>query len=301
MQISRLFSLLYILLTRDRATAPELARELEVSVRTIYRDVQALSEAGMPIYTEPGRSGGISILPTFKLNRSLLSDEERQSLLSSLTAAVQSGAQDQALLRKMTAFFGAPAPDWLQIDFADWSGKQDHDIHIIRQSILEKRVLAFDYYGESGCKTQRQVCPFTLWFKGQAWYLRAFCLSRRAVRTFKLTRLKRPSIIPGEFPPEADAARLNTPLSTDWPEPEYIHLRLRADACMGYRIYDDFSEDSITPLSDGGFLVDTHFPPGGWIKSIVLGYGEHAEVIEPPALRAEIQETLKNMAERYKP
>lgn len=154
MQISRLFNLLYILLTRDRATAPELARELEVSVRTIYRDVQALNEAGMPIYTEPGRSGGISILPTFKLNRALLSDEERQSLLSSLTAAAQSGAQDQALLRKMTAFFGAPAPDWLQIDFADWSGKQDHDIHIIRQSILEKRVLAFDYYGESGCKMQ---------------------------------------------------------------------------------------------------------------------------------------------------
>lgn len=301
MQVSRLFRILYILLTRERVTAPQLARELEVSVRTIYRDVQALCEAGMPIFSEQGRSGGISILPGFKLNKSLLSDEERLSILSSLTAGVQSGVQEQALVRKLTAFFGAPAPDWVQIDFADWSGKQDEDIHIIRQSILEKRLLAFDYYSESGSMTTRQVCPLMLWFKGQAWYLRAFCLTRRAVRTFKLTRLKRPEIIPGAFPQEAiDAQRSDTP-STDWPEPEYVHLIMHADSCMAYRIFDDFSEEAVIRLESGDFRIDTRFPPGEWIKSIVLSYGEHAEVLEPEELRQEIKEALKKLTARYDP
>lgn len=299
MQVSRLFEMLYILLERERVTAAELADRLEVSVRTIYRDVQALSEAGVPVYADRGKGGGLSILPGYKLSKSMLSEEERRSILASLQAAVQSGAQDQLVLRKLTAFFGAPACDWVQIDFADWSGHQDADIVVFRQAILDSRLLAFDYYGESGQAMAREVCPFKLWFKGQAWYLRAYCLTRNAVRTFKLSRLKQPRIIPGEFPEAARHARQSDVLRTDWPEPEYMRLVLRADACMGYRLYDDFQASAITRLEDGSFLVDTLFPPGAWIASIILSYGEHAEVLEPPALREEICHALKNMIARY--
>ena len=78
MPISRLFRLLYILLERERVPAPELAQTLEVSVRTIYRDVQTLGEAGIPVYAERGRDGGVAILPTFRLNKSMVSAAEKQ-------------------------------------------------------------------------------------------------------------------------------------------------------------------------------------------------------------------------------
>lgn len=301
MQISRLFRMLYMLLERERVTAVELARELEVSVRTVYRDAQALCEAGVPLYSEQGRSGGFAILPTYKLSKSMLSRDEQQALLASLAASAQSGAQDTELLGKLRAFFGAESRDWVQIDFADWSGQQDQDIAVFRQAILESRLLEMDYYGENGAASLRTVCPFTLWFKGQAWYLRAYCLSRRAVRTFKLSRIRQPQIIPGTFPEEAQAARASDVLTTNWPEPEYIHLVLRADKCMAYRIFDDFSQSSIAPQEDGSFLIDTHFPPGAWIRSIMLSYGEHAEVIEPDWLREEIRQAAEKMLKRYKP
>lgn len=143
MQISRLFRMLYLLLERERITAPELARELEVSVRTVYRDAQTLCEAGVPLYSEQGRSGGFSILPTYKLNKSMLSESEQQSILASLAAAAESGAEDRELLSKLRAFFGGSAYDWVQIDFSDWSGQQDQDIAVFRKAILENRIPRF--------------------------------------------------------------------------------------------------------------------------------------------------------------
>lgn len=300
MQISRLFRMLYILLERERVTAAELARELEVSVRTVYRDAQALCEAGVPLYSEQGRCGGFAILPTYKLSKFLISEEEQQSILSSLSAAAQSGAQDKELLHKLSAFFGADTTDWVQIDFADWSGQHDQDIAVYRQAILSCHVLSFDYFSESGEQKQREVCPFKLWFKGQAWYLRAYCLARGAMRTFKLSRIHQPAIVPGEFPEAALKAMQHDELFTDWPEPPYIRLLMRADACMAYRIYDDFARESIVRQEDGSFLIDARFPPGAWVQSIILGYGAHAEVIEPRELRAAILRETEKMLERYK-
>ena len=300
MQVSRMFEMLYMLLERERMTAAELAQSLEVSVRTVYRDVQALSEAGVPVYADRGKGGGISILPSFKLSKSMLSEAERRSILASLQAAAQSGAEDRAVLRKLRAFFGASAYDWVQIDFSDWSGTQDHDVALLKEAILSSRVLAFDYYGESGEKSERLVCPLRLWFKGQAWYLRAYCLTRRAVRTFKLSRLKRPRVVPGTFPPEALASRAQDESRIDCPEPAFVHLRMLADACMAYRVFDDFAEESITRLEDGSFLIDARFPPGAWIVSIILSYGPHAQVLEPPELREEIRKAAENLLARYK-
>ena len=109
MPISRLFRLLYILLERERVPAPELAQTLEVSVRTIYRDVQTLGEAGIPVYAERGRDGGVAILPTFRLNKSMVSAAEKQDMLAALQALASTGASDRETLGKLSAFFGGQA------------------------------------------------------------------------------------------------------------------------------------------------------------------------------------------------
>lgn len=301
MQISRLFEMLYILLNCERITAAELARRLEVSVRTVYRDAQALCEAGVPLCAERGRDGGLYILSTFKLNKSVLSQEERRAILASLNAMHKTGASDEQVLRKLCAFLGSPAPDWVRIDFADWSGRRGALLSTLKSAILERNLLEFDYYGESCALTHRRVCPLRLWFKGSAWYLVAYCTTRQALRTFKLTRIKHAARIPGIFPPDADAC---TPDSlTDAPSMSSVlyAFTLRIAPCMAYRALDDFDAEDLTPLEDGGYIAHAAFPPGPYILSLILSYGEHAQVLVPESLRAQIAAKLAAMGALYAP
>lgn len=159
MPISRLFRLLYILLERERVPAPELAQTLEVSVRTIYRDVQTLGEAGIPVYAERGRDGGVAILPTFRLNKSMVSAAEKQDMLAALQALASTGASDRETLGKLSAFFGGRQTDWVRIDFADWSGARDGLIPALKAAILNRQRLTFDYYNSSGVCATREVAP----------------------------------------------------------------------------------------------------------------------------------------------
>ena len=299
MQISRLFRLLYILLERERVPAPELAQTLEVSVRTIYRDVQTLSEAGIPVYAERGRGGGVAILPTFRLNKSMVSAEEKQDMLAALQALASTGASDRDTLGKLSAFFGGGQTDWVRIDFADWSGARDGLIPVLKDAILNRRMLAFDYYNSSGVCAPREVCPVRLWFKSSAWYLLAYCMEKRALRTFKLTRIKRLRTIPGEFSKEALAYAAIEPAEIQ-PDTPPVRFTLRIDADMAFRVYDDFEEEQITQTVDGSFLVRAAFMPGEWLISFILSYGAHAKVIEPKALADAVCRELEKMSAQYK-
>lgn len=300
MSVSRLFEMLYILLERDRVTAGELAQRLEVSVRTVYRDAQALCEADIPLYAERGREGGLCLLPGCKLSKAYLTEEERRSVLSSLRALEQTGADDGQALRRLSAFWGSDTPDWVQIDLSDWSGHQGPLLATLKEAILKRQRLSFAYYGESGQPAQREVCPLRLCFKGRAWYLQAFCLTRSAMRLFKLSRIRQAQIVPGGFPAEAfEAVEHAQPLSSEEAAPITLSVTLHLDACMAYRVYDDFSDQELTHLEDGSFLVQAVYPAGAWIASMILSYGEHAEVLAPQALRLEIAQTLKKMCARY--
>ena len=211
----------------------------------------------------------------------------------------QCGAGGADTLRRMTAFLGTSAPDWVQIDLTDWSGRQNALLATLKEAILSQSVITFDYYGETGAATARRVCPRRLWFKGRTWYLLAYCLTRNAMRTFKLTRIKRAQIVPGAFPPQALAAIGAPPQKEEATAIPKIPVVLSIDARMAYRVYDDFEEDEITHLPDGSFLVRTAFPPGAWILSFILGYGDMAQVLEPEALRSEVRDALQKTLALY--
>ena len=190
---SRLFRILYLLLEKGSTTAPELARLFEVSVRTIYRDIERLSMAGIPIYSIPGNSGGIFLMKDFVLDRALVSENEKIELLSALQGiqALTDDRQD-LLLEKLESIFQVSTSPWIEVDLTDWRKREGQKelFDNIKHAILEKRRLVITYLGGSGQKTIRTVEPFKLVFKKRDWYLHAYCCLKEDWRFFKLSRIR---------------------------------------------------------------------------------------------------------------
>ena len=179
MSQGRLFELLCLLLERGRMTAGELAEHFEVSVRTIYRDVDALSAAGIPVYAAPGRNGGVALLEGYTLHRAAFTEAEQRQLLTALRSlSVETGAETADTLSKLSALFKRSEPDWLRVELSRWgsAGQDDARFGVVRDAILSRRELSFLYLSASGPTARRQVRPARLVFKGQSWYLQALCL-----------------------------------------------------------------------------------------------------------------------------
>ena len=129
MKESRLFRIVYYLLDKGHATAPELAEKFEVSIRTIYRDIDVISSAGIPVYVTTGRNGGIEILDSYVLEKSIFSDKEKQDIMAALQSlAVIDNTYEKEILIKLSALFNIRSENWFEVDFSRWGGKtQDND------------------------------------------------------------------------------------------------------------------------------------------------------------------------------
>lgn len=318
--INRLLSIIYILMNKGTVTATELAERFEVSVRTIYRDVDALSMAGIPIYTTKGRGGGISLTEQFVLNKMLVSKKEQKQILAALTSLRETGVrEEEEILQKLGDFFMEKPDNWVAIDFSDWSGRRQALFAQIKDAVLNRHVILFDYYGQHGEMNRRCVEPVQLLFKEYTWYLRAFCRTRQAMRLFKVLRMKRVEVLdetfdirddmtgnqpwentllPDTAATDADTNRTNP--NCDEPEescnPEIV---LWIDKCEAYRIYDRFDEDEITILPDGHFEVHYRCTLDDWVYGLILSFIPSARVIEPESVRMEIQKRIHAMGRLY--
>ena len=207
--VTRQFQMVYLLLERGRMTAAELAEKLEVSQRTVLRDVDALSAAGVPVYTTQGAGGGVALLPGHVLDKAALTDEEQRQLLLALQNLP--GGEGEQALTKLSALFRREREDWLQVDLTRWgAGAADNEkFQLLKQAALGRQVLRFRYASSYGSTTPRRVLPARLVFKGQGWYLQAYDLDREDYRTFRLSRILSPEPAGEVFhrrldPPEAD-------------------------------------------------------------------------------------------------
>ena len=281
--VSRQFQMVYLLLEKGRMTAGELAEKLEVSVRTVLRDVDALSAAGVPVYTAQGAGGGVALLPGHVLDKAALSDEEQRQLLLALQSLP--GGEGEQALTKLSALFRREPEDWLQVNLSRWgAGTADSEkFQLLRQAVLERRVLRFDYASSYGSTRPRRVLPARLVFKGQGWYLQAYDPEREGYRTFRLSRILSPELTGEGFhqpltPPEVDYAGEIPPLFR-------VEARLRFAPYMAYRVYDEFDQSCVARQEDGSLLVETVFPEDQWLYGYLLSFGAAVEVLSPDALR----------------
>lgn len=300
MQESRLFRILYELLANGKTTASALARKLEVSVRTIYRDIDALSACGVPIYTIPGKSGGIALLDGYTIPKALLSDDERAQILAALQGIDTTTAQENdTLLTKLTAIFQTANSNWIEVDFSDWvrQGRPTQEtFQTIKEAIFAQRVVTFHYYGNSGKESKRQVLPLRLVFKSKDWYLYGFCRLREAYRYFKLTRIQSLRILAEHFDP--CNLPLEPPRTSPLAQKQLITVTLKFDKMLAFRVYDEFS-DPIHTDADGNLILTTMLPDSETLFAYLLSFSDGVEILAPSDLRTRFYEKLEKIRKKY--
>lgn len=321
--LERLISIIYILMNKGTVTAGELAERFEVSVRTIYRDIESLSMAGIPVYCKKGKNGGISLTEEFVLNKMLITKEEQQEILAALVGLRETQISDRTAeeetLKKLGEFFQSEPIPWVNIDLSDWSGLRRQMYEDIKRAILTRHVVEFDYYGQNRPMSHRVVEPVQLQFKEYTWYLRAYCKERKDFRTFKLFRMQRLTVQEETFLPKKEPVLQqenmvtgenekrveisnSTLVESQSQEQEFpvTPLTIWIDKKEAYRVYDRFDESELTQLPDGNFLARCAYPLDEWVYSLILWFGPSAKVLEPEFIRAEVQNRIRQMAENYK-
>ncbi|BBB92524.1 HTH domain protein [Methylomusa anaerophila] len=296
--MGRLFEITTILINKGNVTAQELADRFSVSTRTIYRDIDLLSSAGVPVYMNKGHGGGIYLLEDYTLSKALISDKESENLLLAVkTLQATQYPEMNAILEKMGALFKKlPSHDWVEVDFSPWgsSPNEQNKFNDIKRAMLNRNVIRFDYVNGEGRKSNRLAEPEKLIFKNNAWYLMAFCRQRQEHRTFRISRLKKLALVGETF--ERKALPGPEPEKRN-PQQPLIDLKLRCKAQALSRLYDYFDETFLIPNADGSFSLEASLPEGEWLYSYILSFGNLVEVVAPVHIRniiiQRIQETLK--------
>ena len=298
MKESRLFKIVYYILEKGHVTAPELAEKFEVSVRTIYRDVDVISSAGIPIYVTTGRKGGIQILDDYVLDKAFFSDKEKQDILSSLQSlSVIDNTYERELLTKLSALFNTHSENWFEVDFSRWGSKsQDNTkFELLKKATITHKVVTIVYVSTYSQKTTRKIHPLKLYYKAKEWYVKAYCTQKNDLRLFKLNRIIDCKLLDEDFIP------VGFPNLQDTKQNTYNKIVLRFPKEMSYRVYDEFKDSEITLQKNGDLIAAAYMPEDTWLIGYLLSFGSYVEVIEPAHLRKVLSDEAKKIYEKYKP
>lgn len=297
MQESRLFKIIYHLMENGKSTAPELAEKLEVSIRTIYRDIDIISSVGVPIYVTTGRNGGIQIDDSFVLDRLILSDKEKEDIITALKSVSIVDDRNSDTLSKLSAIFNTKNEDWLEVDFSRWGNKaQDNTMfQKLKEAIISRKMLCIVYANTRGEVIERVICPLKMVYKAKNWYIKSFCMNKSNFRIFKLTRIiqarnMEKNFDPMEFPQEKKEMKVN-----------YENVILRFPQRMAYRIYDEFEVDEIHQDDNGDFIICAPMPIDEWLIGYLLSFGSKVCIIEPKYLKKIVYNEAKKICKRNKP
>jgi predicted DNA-binding transcriptional regulator YafY len=318
---SRLVNVLLLLQTRTRMTAGELADELEVSVRTIYRDVDALAEAGVPIYAERGPHGGVRLVDGYRTRLTGLTAEEAEAVfLSGLPGpAAELGLGTvvaAARLKVMAALppelrtragrvserFHLDAPGWFQ------SAEELPHLALLAGAVWESQLVQMTYRrGERAGTVERTIEPLGLVLKGGVWYVLA--RTSDSIRTYRVSRVKQASLVGERFvrPEGFDLAAHWEQSRTAYEqavERVEVVVRLPADQlsyfgdAAGDRVMAD-SRRSTDPADAEFIRLRLEFDWADDAIAAALRLPDAVEVIEPAWLRQAIVETARRLLAHY--
>ena len=260
-----------------------------------------MSSAGIPIYVTTGRNGGIRFLDGHILDKTFFSSGEKQEILSAIQSlsAVQYPDIDN-ILRKLSAVFQTGLTDWIEIDFSRWGSAAEYENQLfiqLKQAVLEKRKIRFEYFNSSGTASIREALPQKLIYKDKAWYLHAFCLLHNDCRLFRFTRIKHLHLTETHFDaiPETDQNNSSQPQDTR----PLINLELQFPPEVGFKLYD-LLEDSAITQTQHGYTVNLTLPETDWIYDFLMSFGEKVTIIRPQYIKQKIIEKYEAALNHYK-
>ena len=300
MKIARLIGILSILLQQQKVTAPYLAEKFEVSRRTINRDIEDICKAGIPIVTTQGKNGGISIMEGYRMDRTLLTSSDMQSILAGLRSldSVCGTNRYQQLMEKLSAGNSSvlTSNSHILIDLSSWyKSSLAPKIELIQRAIDKTQSISFAYYSPKG-ESVRRIEPYLLLFQWASWYVWGYCLERQDYRMFKLNRMLKldttgETFVPREVPPfEIDNEKIF---------PYLIRASVLLEPDMKWRLIEEYGIDSFQEQEDGRLLFSSGFADKDSLYSWVLSFGNKGELLEPEDLRREFCCIIRDIGKKY--
>lgn len=308
MKIERLIAIIMLLLQRDTISTKELSERLEVSRRTIFRDIDTLNIAGMPIMVTKGAAGGVGLMKSYKVDKKLFTPKDVQSLITSLQsynqvldnkeitntlAKLESMTEKDDLLKKNISH------QKYSIDFELNDGNRSLRslIMVIDTAMNENRYLIFNYIDKNGDGTIRKVEPYKVVFKESKWYLQAFSVERNDYRIFKLARMSELRLAEETFTPRNFEA---LPMDgSDWMTKEFVPVIIKIDKSIKDKVIERFGEENILGIEGNSYIARYPITDNEEGYNKLLNFGRKCELVEPISVRKNFKKYLLDVLEMY--
>ncbi len=308
MRIDRMLAITVMLLHRRKVTARELADKFEVSVRTIYRDVEAINMAGIPVVSYQGGNGGIGIMDNYKIDKRLLTLEDITSILTALkgiNATFENGEVNNAF-DKINSLVPLDKTAMVQqnleqivVDLIPWGFNSRHKeaLKQVQAAISTSNLIRFIYENTRYEVLERTIEPMTLIFKGYTWYLFGYCCAKEDYRLFRISRMKELRVLDGQFTRKQMSYSEYSMKDED--RSKWIPITLKFSPDIRMRVEEYFGDHIKEINKTGEIIVRISFPNDEWLYSTILGFGEKVEVIEPASVREIVLEKVKKISAKY--
>ena len=309
MKVDRLVSIIMILLDKKRIGAQELAEMFEVSHRTIYRDIDTINMAGIPVQSISGVGGGFEIMQKYKIDKKVFSTDDLSAILMGLSSLSNMIRGDELVnaFAKVRSFIPAERAkdielkaNQIYIDLSPWIGSKNIQsyLEIIKTALMESKLLSFDYADRYGNTTSRTAEPYQLVLKNSHWYWQGYCYKRNDYRLFKLSRisnlqLQEESFTPRDYQkPQLDFTDILATLQTV--------IKIRIHKSVMDRVLDFCTYEHFSPDGDEYYIVNFPFIENEYYYNILFSFGDKCECLEPLHIRTEMKRRINNIAAIYK-
>ncbi|SFB54545.1 Predicted DNA-binding transcriptional regulator YafY, contains an HTH and WYL domains [Amycolatopsis marina] len=314
MRADRLVATLLLMQSRGRLTAAELARELEVSVATARRDLESLSAAGVPVYPQPGRGGGWSLVGGARTDLTGLTAVEAQALFLLAGPSAATAPELKSALRKLVRALpqtfradAEAAAEAVVIDSARW-GESDHErperINVLQNAVVRRRKVWLTYVGRKREESNRLVDPWGLIDKDEIWYLLAG--TEKGQRTFRVDRIVDITLteMEADRPHDFELLQAWQRVVAEVEQKRSLESAIvLIDPKFVWVLRDQFGRhcEVEKTLDDGRARVRVAAPAPLSIAQYLAGWGNQVEVIESEPVRAHLARIGAELTAQYAP
>lgn len=292
MKMNRLIGILTLLLQKEKVTATQLAERFEVSKRTILRDIDDLSIAGMPIITLPGYHGGIQIADGFKIDKTYFNATDLQAIfagLQSLNSISSHNQYDQIIDKFLPDKNRLVESNHLLIDLAShYKDSLSSKIKLLEEAIESTLSITFTYYSKQG-EVTITFNPYLIIYQWSNWYVLGYNHPSQQFELLKLNRIWNLSLLDDVFILQDIPHEL---LESSSYFPSNYEVKILFDPSVKWRIVEEYGLDCFTTQPNGKVLFKFPFTNKDYLFSWILGFGNLAELLEPQELRNELKDIL---------